>query len=242
MMVSRDGLFGILIGATVGTLSFVPAHGSAQGPLSIPCAAVEVLSSSPLEDLTRCAEQGDAEAQHVLGLRYATGVGVDQDDEEAVGWYLSAAEQGYLEAQYNLGIMYGTGRGVIQDDAEAVRRYRLAAEEGHAVAQLNLGAMYGNGEGVPEDDAEAARWYRLAAEQGNAIAQANLGLKYANGDGVPKDLVLAYVWYNLAAAQGDEFAGHSKQIIERRMTREQIDEAERLSREWIEVHPQDGGN
>ena len=241
-MVSRDGVFGILIGATVGTLFLVPAHGSAQDSPSIPCAAIEVLSSSPLGDLTRCAEQGYAEAHYILGLRYAAGVGVDQDDVEAVGWYLLAAEQGYVNAQYNLGIMYGTGRGVIQDDAEAVRRYRLAAEQGHAVAQLNLGAMYGNGEGVPEDDGEAARWYRLAAEQGNAIAQANLGLKYANGNGVPKDLVLAYLWHNLAAAQGDEFAGTSKQIIERRMTREQIAEAERLSREWIEAHPQDGGN
>jgi hypothetical protein len=242
MMVSRDGVFGILIGATVGTLLLVPAHGSAQDPLSIQCAAIEVLSTSPLNDLTRCAETGYAEAQYVLGLRYATGVGVDPDDEEAVGWYLLAAEQEYVEAHYNLGIMYGTGRGVMQDDAEAVRRYRLAAEQGHAVAQLNLGAMYGNGEGAPEDDVEAARWYRLAAEQGNAIAQANLGLKYTNGDGVPKDLVLAHLWHSLSAAQGDEFAETSKQIIERRMTREQIAEAERLSREWTEAHPQDGGN
>ena len=29
---------------------------------------------------------------------------------------------------------------------------------------------------------------------------------------------------------------------EQRMTREQIAEAQRLSREWIEAHPQDGGN
>ena len=31
MMVSRDGAWGILIGATIGTLFLVPAHGSAQG-------------------------------------------------------------------------------------------------------------------------------------------------------------------------------------------------------------------
>ena len=35
MMVSRGGAFGILIGAVVGTLFLVPAHGSAQDSLSV---------------------------------------------------------------------------------------------------------------------------------------------------------------------------------------------------------------
>ena len=66
---------------------------------------------------------------------------------------------------------------------------------------------------------------------------------YANGNGVPRDLVLAYMWLNLSAAQGDELARGNKDIIEQRMTREQIAEAlQRLSRGWIETHPQDGGN
>ena len=155
---------------------------------------------------------------------------------------LRCAQQGYADAQYNLGRMYGTGQGVIQDDAEAVRWYLLAAEQGVADAQLNLGAMHGNGEGVPESNEEAVHWYRLAAEQGNAIAQSNLGLKYANGEGVPRDLVLAHLWYNLSAAQGDVFGRTSRGIIERRMTPEQIAEAQRLSREWIETHPQGGSN
>ena len=34
MTVIRDGAFGILIGAAVGTLFLVPAHGSAQDSLS----------------------------------------------------------------------------------------------------------------------------------------------------------------------------------------------------------------
>ncbi len=49
------------------------------------------------------------------------------------------------------------------------------------------------------------------------------------------------MWYNLAAAQGNEIAQENKDIIEQRMTREQIAEAQRLSREWIEAHPP-GGN
>ena len=94
----------------------------------------------------------------------------------------------------------------------------------------------------PEDDAEAVRWYRLAAEQGDDVGQLNLGFMYGNGDGVPEDDVFAYMWFNLSAAQGNVSAQSNKEIVEQRMTRDQIAEAQRLSREWIETHPQDGGN
>jgi hypothetical protein len=50
-------------------------------------------------------------------------------------------------------------------------------------------------------------------------------------------MVLAYMWWNLAAAQGDEFAQENKAIKERQMTREQIAEAQRMSRKWIKAHP-----
>ena len=116
------------------------------------------------------------------------------------------------------------------------------AEQGDAYVQSSLGLKYARGTGVPEDDVEAVRWYRLAAEQGHAEAQWLLGSMYGDGDGVPEDDVLAYMWFNLSVAQGHGSAQDSKDIIEGRMTREQIAEAQRLSREWIETHPQDGGN
>ena len=56
-----------------------------------------------------------------------------------------------------------------------------------------------------------------------------------------EDNVLAYMWSNLAAAQGDVGAQQHKDFVEQRMTREQIAEAQRLSREWLEAHPP-GGN
>jgi len=153
----------------------------------------------------------------------------------------TCAEQGDLRAQYNLGVYYANGRGVPEDNVEAVRWYRLAAEQGYAPAQFNLGGKYRNGEGVPENDAEAVRWFRLAAEQGDAIAQFVLGGMYAVGEGIPNDDVLAYMWINLSAAQGYELAPGGKDLIEPRMTREQINEAQRLSTEWLEAHPP-GGN
>ena len=53
------------------------------------------------------AEQGDAKAQHLLGLMYNEGKGVPQDYKEAVKWWRVAAEQGDEYAQRNLETMHG---------------------------------------------------------------------------------------------------------------------------------------
>ena len=47
--------------------------------------------------------------------------------------------------------------------------------------------------------------------------------------------------WDLSAAQGTDCAQRNKDIVEERMTRKQIAEAQRMSREWIEAHPP-GGN
>ena len=114
----------------------------------------------------------------------------------------------------------------------AMRELRPLAEQGNADAQSKLGVMYDNGRGVPKDDKEAVRWYRMAAEQGNADAQSKLGAMYYTGRGVPKDYVLAYMWWNLAAASGDKDAVKNRETISKKMSRSQIEEAQRLSREW----------
>jgi TPR repeat protein len=76
------------------------------------------------------------------------------------------------------------------------------------------------------------KWCLLAAGQGLMQAQAFLAGAYADGIGVPKDDVVAYSWANLAAAQGDETARKLRDVLERRMTQEQIGEAQRRSREF----------
>ena len=119
---------------------------------------------------------------------------------------------------------------------EAVKWYRKAAEQGQANAQFCLGEIYSNGEGVELDTVEAVKWYRKAADQGFAAAQLNLGEMYAIGDGITEDSVIAYMWFNLAASQNYEDAKESKGIISKKMTREQIAEAQKLSREWLAKH------
>ena len=60
-----------------------------------------------------------------------------------------------------------------------------------------------------------------------------MGLLYSTGQGVMKDDVIAYMWCNLAAAQGNEEARAIKIRLTNRMTKEQIAEAQKLSREWL---------
>ena len=156
---------------------------------------------SALDDRIRSV-LGDADDQFGLGLRFAAGRGVPQDDEEAVKWYRFAAEQGHAAAQHILGMMYDEGRGVPQDHEEAVKWYRLAAEQGLDDAQDSLGLAYAQGRGVPQDHEEAVKWYRLAAEQGLALTQARLGAMYSLGQNVPQHHVEAVKWYRLAAEQG----------------------------------------
>lgn len=178
------------------------------------------------------AEQGDAEAQLILGTIHDIGLGVPQDYREAVKWYRLAAEQGYARAQSKLGSMYDIGLGVPQDSKEAAKWWRLAAENGDASAQLNLGAMYDRGKIVPQDFKEAVKWYRLAAEQDNVFAQEKLGWKYAIGKGVPQDDVLAYMWFHLAAGKettpGRHVAMKQRDSLATRMTAEQIAKAREL--------------
>lgn len=55
--------------------------------------------ATALKHFEPLAEQGDANAQRSLGIMYAYGEGVTQDDVKAVAWYRRAADQGYAAAQ-----------------------------------------------------------------------------------------------------------------------------------------------
>lgn len=118
------------------------------------------------------------------------------------------------------------------DHTRAAKQYRSAAEQGHSDAQFYLGHSYSEGRGVPKDYVKGAKWYRSAAEQGHGGAQLKLAFAYYTSQGVPQDLVLAHMWSNLAAAQGTSLAAQFRDAVANEMTRDQIAEAQRMTREW----------
>jgi hypothetical protein len=89
---------------------------STKEPTSTATPAIETAS---LGQLRQMADKGDPNAQNALGLHYATGDGVQLNEQEAVRWFIKAAEQGNVLAQSKLGSIFYSGRGVPQDPNRA---------------------------------------------------------------------------------------------------------------------------
>jgi uncharacterized protein len=142
------------------------------------------------------------------------------------------ADQGNTVAEYNVGLLYANGQGVPKDDAQARQWYEKAAVKGHADAQVDLGILFVYGRGVPQDYKMAVYWLRLSANQGNDLAQRKLGLMFERGDGVLQDYVRAYMWYSLGAAKGAKIGAAMRDALAKRMTSDQIAEAQKLAQEW----------
>src|SRR5580658_9801403 len=70
------------------------------------------VETATLDQLRQFAAKGEPAAEYALGMRYASGEGVKQDDKEAASWFLKAAENGNVKAQATLGTRYWGGRGV----------------------------------------------------------------------------------------------------------------------------------
>jgi hypothetical protein len=73
------------------------------------------------------AEQGDLEAQVIVGEIHERGLGVQPDHAAAARWYRTAAEAGNRRAQINLANLLERGLGVPPDPRSALEWYRRAA-------------------------------------------------------------------------------------------------------------------
>jgi TPR repeat protein len=118
------------------------------------------------------------------------------------------------------------------DYKHAAIAFEKLAHQADAGAQFYLGLMYRNGDGVAQDNKQALYWFTQAANQGDAAAQFNPGMMYRNGEVVPRDYVQTHFWWSLAGAQGGMNAAPNMDATEELMSREQIAQAQRLTREW----------
>jgi hypothetical protein len=158
-----------------------------------------------LKEYLPLAQQGDANAQFIVGYIYCQGA--KPQYAEALKWFKQAAVKGHPNAQFNLGQMYRLGQGVAKNPTEAARWYRAAANQGFADAQLRLGIAYEEGSGVTRDLKQAAELYRLSISNprhgdGLAEAQFSLAALYHEGKGVPKDWKIAAKLFEAAAERG----------------------------------------
>ena len=55
----------------------------------------------------QAADDGDIEAEYLLGQSYCQGGGIEKDFARAHDHFMKAANRGHTEAEYSLGVLYG---------------------------------------------------------------------------------------------------------------------------------------
>ncbi len=128
---------------------------------------------------TRSAENGNAEAQNVMGYFCKENKFYD----EAFKYFKLVSDQENLnikrEAQFNLGELYEKGLGVEQDNNKAIKYYKLSIAQRYVPALKKMGNLHEHGLlGFKKDCFEAERCYRAAIDEGSLDAMEDLGYLY----------------------------------------------------------------
>jgi len=88
--------------------------------------------------LIPAARSGNADAEELIGVMYAMGLGVVRDDIRAFEWYLRSAMKGHPGAQSGVGWYYEIGRGMPAPDLiRAYMWYVLSAIGGDPDAAIS---------------------------------------------------------------------------------------------------------
>ncbi|WGW05276.1 tetratricopeptide repeat protein [Tropicibacter oceani] len=91
------------------------------------------------EALWPLALSGNADAEELIGVMYALGLGVEQDHVRAFDWYLRSALKGHPGAQSGVGWYYELGLGLPAPDlVRAYLWYRLSTIGGDPDAAISV--------------------------------------------------------------------------------------------------------
>ena len=155
-----------------------------------------------VSEMEALAEQGDADAQYMMGRLFRDGPIPIPDWKMAVYYLEKAARQNVIEAQTALGRLLLSEDAEVRNPAIGMEWLELAAKNGDSFAAYRLGKEYLRGEFVDKDIKRAKEFFRRAAELGNPYGQYMLGkLLLTEGE---KEAGLD--WMERAAAQGNDYA------------------------------------
>ncbi len=76
------------------------------------------------------------------------------------------------------------------------------------------------------------------ANRGHLEAQFRTAWMHFRTHGIARADVLSHMWFNIAGKRGHAIAASLKIAIEIDMTPKQIEEAEKLAKEWLDAHPE----
>jgi len=120
------------------------------------------------------AANDDPRAQYTMGVMHRRGLGVAQDDREALLWHLAAAEAGHMLGQYAAGLAFDRAVGTDRDVGNALHYLGEAALQGHAAAPVQIGAIHFLGDGIKVDHARAYFWWQIASDRNAPGAAQNM--------------------------------------------------------------------
>ncbi|MCJ8323012.1 MAG: sel1 repeat family protein [Rhizobiales bacterium] len=91
-----------------------------------------------MKEFIPAARTGNADAEELIGVLYAMGLGVERDDVRAFEWYMRASLKGHAGAQSGIGWYYEVGRGINAPDlVRAYTWYVLSAIGGDPDAAIS---------------------------------------------------------------------------------------------------------
>ena len=124
--------------------------------------------------LSLFAANGDARANYNLGIMYREGMGVDQNDIEALTHFIAAAEDGHMLGNYAVGLSFLLGRGSDVDAEAALFYLKEATLLGHALSPVEMGRVYFEGILIEKDVVEAHFWWSVALNRNAPSANEHL--------------------------------------------------------------------
>jgi uncharacterized protein len=165
-----------------------------------------------------------------------------ENTKEGLKWLRKAAKQKYNPPQ----LFLANKLEELGENKEAFQWYLKAAKRNTPSAKYKVGEYYITGKGgVAQDYQEAVRWFEKSANNGDVKAQEKLGLFYYQGKEVPQNFIKAHMWLSLVETEINKFSPRYRKSfegereitsaqVESKMTPEQIAEAQRMVREWLQ--------
>lgn len=195
-----------------------------------------VSGSDMMAALEGAAAAGQPLALWRLGMMYESGLGVEQDQVKAFGYFSRIADQNAdtpprsIEADIvaqsfvKMGDYYRVGlpdAGIAADEQHSKALLLHAASYfGDADAQYRVGLLFLDPESDDPNPLQGARWLSLAARKGHLAAQAVLGDVLFNGSGVPAQPIEGLMWLTIAhnATLGSEQEIWVNELLTRAMS------------------------
>ena len=162
-------------------------------------------TKTAFEYFKKAADLNHSKAQHMTGVCYKDGGGVEIDLSKAFEYFIKASKDlNNLEAHYELGSAYLNGHGTQQNIPLGIKSLTHAAKRGHKIAGMEIGLFYMDQDLVAYNDyGKALHWLKKPAQNGDPAAQCALAWMYRHGgQGVLKNEKLVFENLSAAAKKG----------------------------------------